>query len=615
MGSSEYDFAGWASKNNIRCGDGRVIRPNAFASDNGKTVPLVYQHDHNNLDNVIGTATLENRPEGVYCYGKFNTTPNGQLAKTLVHDGSLNRLSIYANHLQQQGGDVNHGMIREVSLVLAGANPGAVVTNPSMEHGEVGEVAYADIESPIIEHSDGSYGEVEDEAIITMPYHLVLDPQEDNKMTNDTYMQHADDGKDNSKDQQQASGDDKTVQEVFDSLTDEQKQVVYFLIGKALESQGQGGEQQQAAAQDGFNEGDELMHSNVFDNQGAYTGADHGSYELSQDDFNEIKDSIQSRGGRLSDRVKDFALAHADDYGIKDIEQLFPDAKDITNEPTFIKRETDWVAKVVGGTKHSPFSRIRMRFADITADEARAKGYIKGNKKTEEVFTLLHREVEPTTIYKKQKIDRDDVIDITSFDVITYIKGEMRIMLDEEIARAILVGDGRPTSSNDKIKEDRIIPIAKDDDFYSIKKEETGATLDDVAKTFVDDHVIAMDDYKGSGNTTMFIRQDLFTRLMLLKDGQGYRLYKSVNELASALMVNTIQKVPNEILGDVYSITVDPKDYTCGADKGGEINFFDDFDIDYNQMKYLYETRMSGALTVPKSAIVMKKKAATSPAG
>ena len=578
MGSSEYDFAGWASKNNIRCGDGRVIRPNAFASDNGKTVPLVYQHDHNNLDNVIGTATLENRPEGVYCYGKFNTTPNGQLAKTLVHDGSLNRLSIYANHLQQQGGDVNHGMIREVSLVLAGANPGAVVTNPSLEHGGVGEVAYADIESPIIEHSDGSYGEVEDEAIITMPYHLVLDPQEDNKMTNETYMQHADDNKGNNKDQQQASGDDKTVQEVFDSLTDEQKQVVYFLIGKALETQGQGGEQQQAAAQDGFNEGDELMHSNVFDNQGAYTGADYGSYELSQDDFNEIKDSIQSRGGRLSDRVKDFALAHADDYGIKNIEQLFPDAKDITNEPTFIKRETDWVAKVVGGTKHSPFSRIRMKFADITADEARAKGYTKGNKKTEEVFTLLHREVEPTTIYKKQKIDRDDTIDITSFDVITYIKGEMRIMLDEEIARAILVGDGRPASSNDKIKEDHIIPIAKDDDFYSIKKEETGANLDEVAKTFIDDHVIAMDDYKGSGNTTMFIRQDLFTRLMLLKDGQGYRLYKSVNELASALMVNTIQKVPNEILGDVYSITVDPKDYTCGADKGGEINFFDDFD-------------------------------------
>lgn len=609
MGSSEYDFAGWASKNNLRCGDGRVIRPNAFASDNGKTVPLVYQHDHNNLDNVIGTATLENRPEGVYCYGKFNSTPNGQLAKTLVHDGSLNRLSIYANHLQQTGADVNHGMIREVSLVLAGANPGAVVTNPSMEHGEVGEVAYADIENPIIEHSDGSYGEQEDEAIITMPYRLVMNPQEDNKVNTEQAIQHADDTKEAPSKAEETSKDNgKTVEDVFNSLTDEQKQVVYFLIGKAIEQKGGNSE---AAAQSDLNEGEELMHNNVFENQGAFTGSDMGGHQLTQDDFNEIKDNIERHGGRLSDRINDFALAHADDYGIKDIEQLFPDAKDITNEPTFVKRETDWVAKVVGATKHSPFSRIRMRFADITADEARAKGYTKGNKKTEEVFTLLHREIEPTTIYKKQKIDRDDTIDITSFDVIAYIKSEMRIMLDEEIARAILVGDGRPNSSRDKIKEDHIIPIAKDDDFYAIKKEEAGATVEEVAKTFVDEHVIAMDDYKGSGNTTMFIRQDLFTRLMILKDGQGYRLYKSVNELASALMVNTIQRVPNEILGDVYSITVDPKDYTCGADKGGEINFFDDFDIDYNQMKYLYETRMSGALTVPKSAIVMKKKSAT----
>lgn len=607
-----YDFSGWASRNNLRCGDGRIIRPGAFAKDNGKEVPLVYQHDHNDLANVIGKVKLENRPEGVYCYGKFNNTENGQLAKQLVHDGSLNRLSIYANHLNPDNrvtGEVNHGMIREVSLVLAGANPGAVITNPTLEHGEVGEVAYADIENPIIEHSDGSYGDQEDEAIITMPYRLVMNPQEDNKVNTEQAIQHADDTKEAPAKAEDTSKDNgKTVEDVFNSLTDEQKQVVYFLIGKAIEQKGGNSE---AAAQSDLNEGEELMHTNIFENQGGFTGSDMGGHQLTQDDFNEIKDDIQRHGGRLSDRINDFALAHADDYGIKDIEQLFPDAKDITNEPTFIKRETDWVANVVGATKHSPFSRIRMRFADITADEARAKGYTKGNKKTEEVFTLLHREIEPTTIYKKQKIDRDDTIDITSFDVIAYIKGEMRIMLDEEIARAVLVGDGRPNSSQDKIKEDHIIPIAKDDDFYAIKKEEAGATVEEVAKTFIDDHVIAMDDYKGSGNTTMFIRQDLFTRLMLLKDGQGYRLYKSVNELASALMVNTIQKVPNEILGDVYSITVDPKDYTCGADKGGEINFFDDFDIDYNQMKYLYETRMSGALTVPKSAIVMKKKSAT----
>lgn len=603
-----YDFSGWASRNDLRCGDGRIIRKGAFADDNGKTVPLVYQHDHETLSNVIGTATLENHPEGVYCYGKFNSTENGQLAKKLVREGNLNRLSVYANHLKQNGPDVMHGQIREVSLVLAGANPGAVITNPELEHGEVGEIAYADMENPIIEHSDGSFAEDESSAVITMPYQIALehaDNTEDNKVT-DTQQ---------STQTQQSGDNNKTVQQVFDSLTEEQKNVVYFLIGKALENQKKGG-QSQTAAQDDFNEseGDYMKH-NAFENQGAYTGSDMGGFQLTQDDFAEISKDIRSHGGRLSDRLNDFVLAHADgDYGIKDIEQLFPDATDITNQPEFIKRETDWVGIVMNGTKHSPFSRIRTRFADITADEARAKGYTKGKKKIEEVFTLLKRTTEPCTIYKKQKLDRDDVIDITDFDVVAWIKGEMRIMYDEELARAVLFGDGRDASSDDKIPEDHIRPVVSDDDLYTIKKEESGNTVEDVAKTFIDDHVIAMDDYKGSGNITMFIRQDLFTRLMLLKDSQGYRLYKSQNELASALMVNKIQKVPNEIMGDNYSVSLDLKDYTIGADKGGQVAFFDDFDIDYNQMKYLYESRQSGCLTVPKSAIVLKK-AATSAAG
>lgn len=605
-----YDFSGWASRNNLRCGDGRIIRPGAFAKDNGKTVPLVYQHDHGSLENVIGTATLENRPEGVYCYGKFNNTENGQLAKQLVHDGSLNRLSIYANHLNPDNrvtGEVNHGMIREVSLVLAGANPGAVITNPTLEHGE----AFAEIENDIIQHDDGSYEDDAENAVITMPYNLMVDPEDKTTET----IEHSD-TKTEEKPMAAEQQSEATVQDVFDSLTDEQKNIVYFLIGKALEGQGE----DNTAQQDDFgyddngyyDEGDYMKH-NVFEDQGNYISADDfGGYELSQDDFAEITDNIKRHGGTLKSNLEDFAMAHADDYGIKDIETLFPDATDLTSSPEFIKRETDWVAKFMNGTKHSPFSRIRTRFADITADEARAKGYQKGHKKIEEVFTLLKRTTEPCTIYKKQKIDRDDVIDITSFDVVAYIKGEMRIMYDEELARAALVGDGRDASSDDKIPEDHIRPIATDDVLFTIKKEIDGTTPEEVANTFVDEHVIAMDDYKGSGNVTMFIRQDLFTRLLLLKDGQGYHLYKSPSELASSLMVDAIQTVPNDIMKDVWSVSVDLRDYTFGADKGGQMSFFEDFDIDYNQQKYLYEGRQSGCLTIPKSAIVFKKKAVAS---
>ena len=609
-----YDFSGWASRNNLRCGDGRIIRPGAFAKDNGKTVPLVYQHDHNDPNNVIGMVKLENRPEGVYCYGKFNDTKNGKTCKELVHAGNLNRLSIYANHLNPDNrvtGEVNHGMIREVSLVLAGANPGAVITNPTLEHGEVVEEAFAEIENDMIQHDDGSYEDDAENAVITMPYNLTVDPEDKTIET----IEHADtktEEKPMAAEQQQSEA---TVQDVFDSLTDDQKNVVYFLIGKALEGQGGNDVAQQddfGYDDDGYyNEGDYMKH-NVFEDQDNYISADDfGGYELSQDDFAEITDNIKRHGGTLKSNLEDFAMAHADDYGIKNIEMLFPDATDLTSSPEFIKRETDWVAKFMNGTKHSPFSRIRTRFADITADEARAKGYQKGHKKLEEVFTLLKRTTEPCTIYKKQKIDRDDVIDITSFDVVAYIKGEMRIMYDEELARAALVGDGRDASSDDKIPEDHIRPIATDDVLFTIKKEIAGATPDEVAKTFVDEHVIAMDDYKGSGNVTMFIRQDLFTRLLLLKDGQGYRLYKSPSELASALMVDAIQTVPNDIMKDVWSISVDLKDYTFGADKGGQMSFFEDFDIDYNQQKYLYEGRQSGCLTIPKSAIVFKKKAAT----
>lgn len=562
----EYDFSGWATRNNIRCSDGRTILKDAFKHNDGQTVPLVWNHDHNDPLNVLGHALLENRDEGVYAYCTFNDTDAGRNAKALVEHGDVTALSIYANQLKQQGPNVLHGAIREVSLVLAGANPGAFIDS-------------------IIRHGEES----DEEAIIYTGEELVLE--------------HADEVKDNFT---PPSGDkkdeksEKTVKDVFDTLNEEQKTVVYALIGQALDESNQN--------ENNEKEGNDNMKHNVFDQdqkekENVLTHAD--------------METIISEGKRYGS-LKDSFLAHTAQYGIDHIDYLFPDAKNVTNQPDFIKRDDSYVQKVLRGVHHTPFSRIKSTHANITADEARAKGYIKGHLKKEEVFTLLKRTTTPTTIYKKQKMDRDDIIDITDFDVVAYIKAEMRMMLDEEIARAILVGDGRSTSSDDKIPETNIRPIAKDEDLYTIKAPVAvakDATEDVIAKAFIRTVIKSRKEYKGSGSPTLFTTEDMLTNCLLLEDNNGRIIYDSVDKLATTLRVKEI--VPVEVMEGVtrtvssknlplMAILVNLNDYYVGADKGGAINMFDDFDIDYNQEKYLIETRISGALVKPYSAIAFE---------
>ena len=562
----EYDFSGWATRNNIRCSDGRTILKDAFKHNDGQTVPLVWNHDHNDPLNVLGHALLENRDEGVYAYCTFNDTDAGRNAKALVEHGDVTALSIYANQLKQQGPNVLHGAIREVSLVLAGANPGAFIDS-------------------IIRHGEES----DEEAIIYTGEELVLE--------------HADEVKDNFT---PPSGDkkdeksEKTVKDVFDTLNEEQKTVVYALIGQALDESNQN--------ENNEKEGNDNMKHNVFDQdqkekENVLTHAD--------------METIISEGKRYGS-LKDSFLAHTAQYGIDHIDYLFPDAKNVTNQPDFIKRDDSYVQKVLRGVHHTPFSRIKSTHANITADEARAKGYIKGHLKKEEVFTLLKRTTTPTTIYKKQKMDRDDIIDITDFDVVAYIKAEMRMMLDEEIARAILVGDGRSTSSDDKIPETNIRPIAKDEDLYTIKAPVAvakDATEDAIAKAFIRTVIKSRKEYKGSGSPTLFTTEDMLTNCLLLEDNNGRIIYDSVDKLATTLRVKEI--VPVEVMEGVtravssknlplMAILVNLNDYYVGADKGGAINMFDDFDIDYNQEKYLIETRISGALVKPYSAIAFE---------
>lgn len=562
----EYDFSGWATRNNIRCSDGRTILKDAFKHNDGQTVPLVWNHDHNDPLNVLGHALLENRDEGVYAYCTFNDTDAGRNAKALVEHGDVTALSIYANQLKQQGPNVLHGAIREVSLVLAGANPGAFIDS-------------------IIRHGEES----DEEAIIYTGENLVLE--------------HADEVKDNFT---PPSGDkkdeksEKTVKDVFDTLNEEQKTVVYALIGQALDESNQN--------ENNEKEGNDNMKHNVFDQdqkekENVLTHAD--------------METIISEGKRYGS-LKDSFLAHTAQYGIDQIDYLFPDAKNVTNQPDFIKRDDSYVQKVLRGVHHTPFSRIKSTHANITADEARAKGYIKGHLKKEEVFTLLKRTTTPTTIYKKQKMDRDDIVDITDFDVVAYIKAEMRMMLDEEIARAILVGDGRSTSSDDKIPETNIRPIAKDEDLYTIKAPVAvakDATEDAIAKVFIRTVIKSRKEYKGSGSPTLFTTEDMLTNCLLLEDNNGRIIYDSVDKLATTLRVKEI--VPVEVMEGVtrtvssknlplMAILVNLNDYYVGADKGGAINMFDDFDIDYNQEKYLIETRISGALVKPYSAIAFE---------
>lgn len=573
----KYDFSGWATKNNIKCSDGRTILKDAFKQHDGQTVPLVWNHQHNESANVLGHAVLENRDEGVYAYCTFNDTEAGKNAKLLVEHGDVTALSIYANQLKQKGSNVMHGTIREVSLVLAGANPGAFIDSV-IRHGEF----------------------CEDEAVIYTGEELTL--------------QHADDPSDKA-DKKDKKGDDevdnneKTIQDVFDTLNEEQKNVVYALIGQALEDK----EMAQSAIEENENNieedgGEQEMKHNVFEGRETENNNDVLSHDAMETILKDAK-----RYGSL----KESFLAHAESYGIKDIEWLFPDAKNVNMPPDFIKRDDSYVQKVMRGVHHVPFSRIKSMHADITADEARAKGYMKGKRKKEEVFTLLKRTTTPTTIYKKQKLDRDDVVDITDFDVVAWLKMEMRMMLDEEIARAILVGDGRLADSDDKINETCIRPISKDDDLYCVKAPVSvaaAATEDDIAKAFIKTVIKSRKEYKGSGSPTLFTTEDVITNCLLLEDKNGRVIYDTVDKLATALRVKEIVAVEvmegtktkvETVEKPLMAILVNLVDYYVGADKGGAINMFDDFDIDYNQQKYLMETRCSGALVKPYSAVAV----------
>ena len=573
----KYDFSGWATKNNIKCSDGRTILKDAFKQHDGQTVPLVWNHQHNESANVLGHAVLENRDEGVYAYCTFNDTEAGKNAKLLVEHGDVTALSIYANQLKQKGSNVMHGTIREVSLVLAGANPGAFIDSV-IRHGEF----------------------CEDEAVIYTGEELTL--------------QHADDPSDKA-DKKDKKGDDevdnneKTIQDVFDTLNEEQKNVVYALIGQALEDKSMA----QSAIEENENNieedgGEQEMKHNVFEGRETENNNDVLSHDAMETILKDAK-----RYGSL----KESFLAHAESYGIKDIEWLFPDAKNVNMPPDFIKRDDSYVQKVMRGVHHVPFSRIKSMHADITADEARAKGYMKGKRKKEEVFTLLKRTTTPTTIYKKQKLDRDDVVDITDFDVVAWLKMEMRMMLDEEIARAILVGDGRLADSDDKINETCIRPISTDDDLYCVKAPvavAAAATEDDIAKAFIKTVIKSRKEYKGSGSPTLFTTEDVITNCLLLEDKNGRVIYDTVDKLATALRVKEIVAVEvmegaktkvATVEKPLMAIMVNLVDYYVGADKGGAVNMFDDFDIDYNQQKYLMETRCSGALVKPYSAVAV----------
>lgn len=560
-----HDFSGYATRNDLKCSDGRVIRRDSFAHQDGKTVPLVWQHDINSPENVLGHAKLENRPDGVYCYGSFNDGESAKQAKNLLTHGDLKSLSIRAGKLVQKGLDVLHGEIVEVSLVLKGANPGAFIDDIAFAHG--------DEEDPI-------------EAIIYSG--------------DDLEITHSD-----------GDDSDETVAEIIQSMTDKQREVMYYIIGALSEEAAEHSDDTAENTETTDSEEETLTH-NVFESK----GDEKPETTLTHEQRNEILgDAIRSKSPSLRDTM----LQHAGTYGINNIDILFPDAKAVRQTPDFIKRRTDWVAGVLSGTHHTPFSRIKSVAADITADEARAKGYIKGNRKKDEVFKLLKRVTTPTTVYKKQKLDRDDIIDITDMDVVPFIKAEMRLMLDEEIARAILFGDGRDSSSDDKINEDNIRPIWTDDDLYApkVQFENTATPLD-----FVEGALRARTQYKGKGSPTLFVSPKTLTDLLLIKEGndKNRRLFETEAALASAMRVSNIVEVElmeglvrtdkDQKKHDLVGIIVNLDDYTVGADRGGQISMFDDFDIDFNQYKYLLETRMSGALTKPQSAVILEKKQA-----
>jgi HK97 family phage prohead protease len=587
------DFSGYATKAGLRCSDGRTITPDAFKHQDKETVPLVWQHGHNEPSNVLGYATLEHREDGVYCYGFFNDTEQAKNAKTLVQHGDIKSLSIYANQLTEKAKQVLHGFIRELSLVLSGANPGALIDNITLAH------------------SDGEMVTLDDEAIIYTGLELAHSDGETEEETEE-------EKKEETTEEVAHSAEDPTVQEVYDSMTPIQQEVVNYLVGVALEQQANSSTDE-TVAQSSISEEEsksELVHEdneeegrrmsrNVFEQENE--GKKEEEHVLTHDAIKGIVDDAR-RSGSLKEAVEQYALKH----GIDNIEVLFPDAKSVTETPEFDSRRVEWVSSVMNGTKHSPFSRIKSLVADITFDEARARGYIKGNFKKEEWFAVSKRSTTPSTVYKKQKLDRDDIVDITDFDIVMWLKGEMRLMLDEELARAVLIGDGRAVDDDDKIKDPMgasegagVRSILHDHDLYV-----TTINVDDSAPPpdVVDAVISAGQYYKGSGSPTFYTTLPVLTSLLLARDTMGHRLWKTPAELASEMGVSNIVTVEvMESETNLLGIIVNLKDYTIGADKGGEVNFFDDFDIDYNQYKYLYETRISGALTKIRSAMVIMR--------
>lgn len=621
--ADKFDFTGWATRNNLTCTDGRIIRRDAFKDDDCKIVPLIWQHDHTSPASVIGHALLENRKEGVYAYCSLNDTDNGIAAGKAIRHGDLKHLSIYANGLTQNGPDVIHGTIREVSVVMHGANPGAYIDN-------------------IIKHSDGSeaYGEsgfiYNDEMIdCESEFYLCHDDNGDPYISDvdeeDHYMEpnefeHAD---------KAPAKDDRTVADVFDTLTDEQKIAVYFLIGAIQDEESkEGGKSGETAEPSKKNKEDEAdMKHNVFEDGTNYTGMADSKFDNDTlQHINQMRSETSAmfaEGLKKASTLKEIVLKHADEYGIENIDWLFPDVKNLTNEPQIISQNQEWVADILGKVKHSPFSRIRTVFANITGDEARARGYVKGNRKLDEFIKLARRSVTPTTVYKKQKFDRDDVIDITSFDVVAFIRKEMRVKLNEEVARAILIGDGRDpvNDADNKIDEDKIIPIYTDDPMLFtvpvVVPVAQNDTPDAKAKNLIKSVIRSRKDYKGFGTPTFYCTPDVLSDLLLVEDGIGRRLYRTMDELATALMVSKIVTVePMQgltrdittgsgaqavtVTRTLAGIIVNMADYVVGMDKGGEISTFDDFDIDFNQMKYLMETRLSGMLAKDFSAMIVE---------
>lgn len=594
--NKKYDFCGWATKNDLPCSDGRTIKANAFSAQDGAEVPLVWQHDHSSPDLVLGHAVLENRPEGVFTYGYLNESPMGKRAKELLKNQDIKSLSIYANGLKQQGGNVLHGVIREVSLVLSGANPGAVITDVAIAHGD----------SVSIVEDEFIYEVGEDNVELTLQHASKdEDADEEGDKMKDTEKKESK-AEETKKEAKEPEDSEETVGDVLKTFNEKQRKVMEVLIGKAIEDTKNGEldddeeDEEEDVEHSGLGEDD--MQYNVFENKGTNEAS------VTKEEFETLMHDAFKDVNKYGGSLKESFLAHAAQYGMENIGVLFPDAKNISSTPDFIARQQNWVTEFLNFVHKTPFSRIKSTFANITADEARARGFVKGNKKVNEVFQLLKRTTTPFTIYKKQQLDRDDVLDITDFDVVMWLKGEMQLMINEEIARAGLFGDGREDLAAEKIDETKIRPVAKDADLFSLKYNFEGIG-EAAAKAFIVAHVKAMANYRGQGEIKMFIRQSMLTELLLLTDTMGRDLYENVDKLAIKLQVSKIIPVPDEVCGKVTSVTLGGQGYNIGSDKGGSLNMFDDFDLNYNQMQYLLEGRCSGAMTVPYGAIVLANKA------